>query len=94
MGADMSGRRAENKRTAASYHVNNHAGSSNEANAEQMKKFKVCLSGQKNVGKTSIFNALRGKAFSSNPRNEEQMHEHIVEVDGTKIQVGALRSTL
>ena len=55
--------------------------------AEQMIKFKVCLSGQKNVGKTSIFNRLQGKKFSGQPRTTEEFAWHTVDVGAITVKV-------
>ncbi len=51
------------------------------------KFFKICLTGQKNVGKTSIFNAIRGKPFTKNPKAEINYYSHVVNVDGENVKV-------
>ena len=42
--------------------------------------YKVCLSGKSGVGKTSIFNAVRGKEFSKCPKPGTDCYKLNVEV--------------
>eukprot|EP00794_Sanderia_malayensis_P019012 gene19012-20924_t len=51
------------------------------------KFFKICLTGQKNAGKSSIFNALRGKPFSKTPIAEINYYDHIVSVNGENVHL-------
>ena len=55
--------------------------------SKKPKLFKVCLSGQKDAGKTSIFNALRGVPFRRDPKAEINMIYHTVDVDGEEVKV-------
>ncbi len=55
---------------------------------DKLRTFKVCLCGKKDVGKTSIFNVLRGKPFvEGKPKAEIQYHDHIVNVNGNDVKV-------
>ena len=51
--------------------------------------YKVCLAGLPGVGKTSLFNSIRGKDFSENPRAEidNYIHRTTVDFSGKKYEV-------
>ena len=44
------------------------------------RRYKVCLTGKEGSGKTSIFNHIRGHAFSRYPKAEMDCYNHQVNV--------------
>lgn len=54
------------------------------ASIESQKLYKVCLTGQPDVGKTSIFNAIRGRPFSKSPKAETDMENVTIAVENPR----------